>query len=165
MTTSNKNSRNDEVTVSGKAKSLDSVIFEATALYQRLRVVAEEVHRFGRLSAGKRGILRGLHRNGPQTVPQMARTRFVSRQHIQLIINSLSDEGLVELIKNPAHKRSKLVRLTENGIDLVNEMNKQEAKILEGLLIDVSEEELHKTSEILRKVRESFEGEGWNGSI
>jgi DNA-binding MarR family transcriptional regulator len=160
MNNSNKNSRNDEVPVSGKAKSLDSVIFEVTALYQRLRVAAEEVHRFGRLSAGKRGILRGLHRNGPQTVPQMARARFVSRQHIQSIVNFLSDEGLVEFIKNPAHMRSKLARLTEKGIDIVNKMNKQEAKLLDKLVIDIPETELLKTAEILRKVRESFEGEG-----
>jgi len=57
------------------------------------------------LSAARRGVLRSLARLGPQTVPQMAGARPVSRQHIQTIVNALAADGLVETIDNPAHKR------------------------------------------------------------
>jgi hypothetical protein len=42
------------------------------------------------MTAGKRGVLKGLDRLGPQTVPQMARARPVSRQHIQTLVNRLA---------------------------------------------------------------------------
>lgn len=39
----------------------------------------------------------------------------VSRQYVQKPANELIDEGLVEMEEDPAHKRSKLMRLTRAG--------------------------------------------------
>ena len=55
---------------------------ETVALFHRLRAVSEQIHQLGELSSGKHGILKGLGLFGPQTVPQMARARPVSRQYI-----------------------------------------------------------------------------------
>ena len=158
-----KNGTTDERPVSGQARAIESIINETTSLYQRLRVVAEEVHGFGKLSGGRRGILKGLNRYGPQTVPQMARARPVSRQHIQTIVNPLADEGLVELIDNPAHKRSRLVRLTERGSKLIEEMNDREARLFSRVELGISEKDIRDAAAVLRSVRESFENEQKNG--
>jgi DNA-binding MarR family transcriptional regulator len=73
--------------------------------------------RLGTRSArgGYWALLRPLIETGPHTVPQLARRRNVSRQNIQVVISELLDRGDVELIENPAHKRSKLVRVTPQG--------------------------------------------------
>ena len=52
---------------------------------------------------------------GPLTVPQIARMRPVARQHIQKLANEMAADGLVVFVDNPAHKRSRLVRLTPEG--------------------------------------------------
>jgi DNA-binding MarR family transcriptional regulator len=149
----------DEVAMTEKVQALESLIDETVSFFQRLRVVAEEFYSFKRLSGGKRGVLRDLYRSGMQTVPQMARSRPVSRQHIQTIVNPLAEEGLVELIENPAHKRSKLVCLTQKGVNLVEEMNCLEIELFSGLKIDVSEQELRNSASVLRSVRELFDSE------
>jgi len=151
------NGLSEEVTMDGKVQALESLIAETVSFYQRLQVVAEIIHGFKRLSGGKRGVLRDLYRNGIQTVPQMARSRPVSRQHIQTIVNPIAEEGLVEFLENPAHKRSKLVSLTQKGVNLVEEMNRLEIELFSELKIDVSEQELRNSASVIRTVRELFD--------
>ncbi len=106
-------------------------------------------------------MLLDLDRLGPQTVPQMARARPVSRQHIQTIVNDLIEERHVELVVNPAHKRSHLVRLTRKGKEMVDAMNRREAKILTGMKIGIPEKDLQAAAAVLRAVRELLESEQW----
>jgi DNA-binding MarR family transcriptional regulator len=135
-----------------KAQALESLIGEVVSLFHHLRTVAEKLYGFKRLSGGKRGVLRDLYRNGTQTVPQLARSRPVSRQHIQTIVNPLAEEGLVEFRENPAHQRSKLVGLTEKGVELIEEMNRRELELLSGLKINASDEELNTAVAVLRSM-------------
>jgi DNA-binding MarR family transcriptional regulator len=83
-----------------------------------------------RASAAPQGFwLFDLDRSGSRTVPQMASARPLSRQHIQMLVNPLVEGRYVELVDNPAHKRSKLVRLTPKGRKLVDRMRKRESKV------------------------------------
>ena len=141
--------------------ALDSLTAESVRLFHRLKVVAEEVHHQGESTAGRRGVLRGLYRTGAQTVPQMARARPVSRQHIQTLVNALADDGLVESVKNPAHKRSRLIKLTIKGKDLVEAINRREARVFNRLTIPISKKRLEDAADVLRMVRSLFERQGW----
>lgn len=51
----------------------------------------------------------------PPNVPQIAATMGVTRQGVLKQINLLADEGLVQPLPNPAHKRSPLYVLTRIG--------------------------------------------------
>ncbi|MGH9937523.1 MAG: MarR family winged helix-turn-helix transcriptional regulator [Blastocatellia bacterium] len=137
------------------------LINETVLLFHRLRIVADQVHHQGEMTGPLRGLLRGLDKLGEQTVPQMARARAVSRQHIQALINQLVEEGLVELIANPAHKRSPLARLTALGKKTVNAMNREEAKLLGKADLGVTDKDLREAAETLRTVRAYFESERW----
>ena len=141
--------------------AFEKVLGETVALYHRLKIVAERIHRQGELTSGKGGVLAGLYHFGPQTVPQMARARPVSRQYIQTLVNELADEGLVGSISNPAHKRSHLVRLTERGEATVEEMIKRQKKIVSRLRLDIPEEDLLSAAGLLREVRGLFESKRW----
>jgi DNA-binding MarR family transcriptional regulator len=140
---------------------LESVITETVSLFYRLRVVAEQIHHQGETSGPKRGILKTLDRLGPQTVPRMARTRPVSRQYIQTLINQLAKGDFVEFVENPAHRRSPLVSLTPKGKEFLDAMAQREIELLEQLKMDSSEKELKHTADVLRKVRELFESRQW----
>src|SRR5215471_1342535 len=86
---------------------LEALLVEVNGLANRLKADSRAA-----LPSASRAALQLLQRHGPQTVPQIARARFSSRQNIQILINRLQQEGLVEIISNPQHKRSALVRLT-----------------------------------------------------
>lgn len=140
---------------------LVAVIGETVSLFHRLRVVTEEIHHQGEMTSGKRGVLGSLDRFGPQTVPQMARSRPVSRQYIQMLVNELLNERYVEQVENPAHKRSRLVSITPKGKDLFNSMMLKEAMLLSQLKIEIPQEKLLTVAEVLRSLRELFESKEW----
>lgn len=88
---------------------------EVIHTYFRLRAAGERIGATPPAGTGSFGVMRSLKQNGPQTVPQLARAHEVSRQHIQVVANGLAEQELVEFVPNPAHRRSKLVKLTALG--------------------------------------------------
>ena len=139
----------------------NSMINETVSLFHRLRIVADQIHHRGEMTGALRSILRSLDKLGEQTVPQMARARAVSRQHVQTLVNQLIVERLVELAPNPAHKRSPLARLTPLGQKTVDAMNRNEAGLLSKADLDVTDKDLRQAAETLRTVRAYFESERW----
>jgi DNA-binding MarR family transcriptional regulator len=144
-----------------KLEALNALTTETVALFHRMRAVADEVHEEATLTAGMRGVMISLEKKGPQTVPQMARARPVSRQHIQTIVNSLRSQGMVESLENPAHKRSSLVVLTAGGRKKLASMKKREEQLLSQAAIPVSKKDLRAAVQTLQAVRELFEGPEW----
>lgn len=145
----------------GAPDALLALFDETVSLFHRLTVMAEEIHEQGSLSAALRGILRGLRRHGAQTVPNMARLRPVSRQNVQLLVNRLLEAGLVELVENPAHKRSQLVRLTPEGVRRTDEMALRERRLLPRLDTGLSVHEIAQAAGILRGIRGALESNQW----
>lgn len=143
----------------GAMKPLETLIDETRLLFHRLGAVADETHREDGISAGKRGVLFSLERLGPSTVPALARLRPVSRQHIQMLVNPLAAEGRIELTDNPAHARSKLVRLTRDGRTLVRRMRRREEAVLSRLSRRLSKERLETAIAVLRELRGLLEEE------
>jgi len=150
------------ITESEIPESAFNVLINETALlFHRLKIVAEEVHHQGEMSGALRSLLRSLDTHGAQTVPQMARDRSVSRQHIQTLINQLAEAGYVEFVENPAHKRSPFVHLTPRGKKTVGAMGRREQKLLSKSGVGVSDKKMREAAETLRDVRAFFEGSEW----
>ncbi|NQY31679.1 MAG: MarR family transcriptional regulator [Coraliomargarita sp.] len=102
-------------------------------LYNCLRHTSDELHAESEVSAPKRTLLMDLQRYGPQTVPALARSRFISRQIIQTQINELVRAGFVESKPNPEHKRSKLIALTDAGIDFLKQLSSRERDYMDSM--------------------------------
>lgn len=141
------------------AAAISALIDETVRLFRRLRAVAEQVHGRGTLSGGRRGVLMELEQSGPRTVPQMARARSVTRQHVQALVNPLARESLVEFIDNPEHRRSRLVRLTRAGRVWLAEMREGEISLLSRLELDMSDEGLRAATEVLSGVGQALADE------
>jgi DNA-binding MarR family transcriptional regulator len=94
-----------------------------------------------------------IDRFGPITVPQISRERSTSRQNIQILIDRLEAEGRVELLGNPAHKRSALVRLTEKGRVSLREGAGARNDLLSELGSRLTESEVREAISALSKVR------------
>jgi len=145
---------------------LRAVVDETIALFHRVRWVAEHIYGEAGRSVPRRGILRGLARYGPRTVPQLARARLVTRQHTQEVVDGLVKDGLVELAANPGHARSRLVRITARGRALVETMDDVDARVLVGIGGGLAVRDLVITARTLKAVREAFEDEPlWRRAI
>jgi DNA-binding PadR family transcriptional regulator len=95
----------------------------------------------------------------------MARQRPVSRQHIQAIVNDLQRAGLVELIENPRHKRSRLVVLTRLGNAELDEIISREQAVLSAIEIPVTPAELAQTEDVLVRIRTVLESPLWRQTV
>jgi DNA-binding MarR family transcriptional regulator len=140
----------------GQTSALEEVEDQVVGLFHMMTAVAEQLHGQGELTAARRGVLRSLARFGPQTIPQLARARPVSRQHIRALVQQLEADGLVELRDNIAHRRSRLVWLTPQGMAHLATLAEREEAFYATLELDVSEEALRSTAEVLHTLRETL---------
>ncbi|MBB6554232.1 MarR family winged helix-turn-helix transcriptional regulator [Nonomuraea rubra] len=111
-------------------------------LYRRAQRKVEQDAPIEGLSVGVRAVLNMLRENGPMTVPQMGRAQALSRQFVQRMTNDAAGLGLVEFVANPAHKRSSLIRLTEEGERAIDAVIDRERAVLRQIGGDLSEAEI-----------------------
>src|SRR5690242_12504078 len=116
------------------------------ATFRQLRVVGGHLHGTDGPVTGERGILLQLASDGPQTVPSMARERSKSRQHVQVIVDRLSERGLLERRANPRHKRSVVIALTRAGRAEVTRMKARERRLAARLAGAIPERELRRAA-------------------
>ncbi|MBP0000401.1 MAG: MarR family transcriptional regulator [Cyanobacteria bacterium SID2] len=135
-------------------QALESLIFDTAATFFLLRARGSQLGVVTPWGAGYGGLLRSLKLDGPQTVPQLARSRPVSRQHIQKLANEMLEDGTIEYIDNPAHKRSKLLRLTPHGEAVFETMSARITEEAERLADGISTEALETTLHVLETLRD-----------
>ncbi len=66
----------------------------------------------------------GAINEAPLPVAQIARNMGLTRQSVRRTANVLKDKGFVEFQENPNHQRAKLVMLTKQGRDVLNQVTK-----------------------------------------
>jgi len=111
--------------------------YEITWLIRRLfRSMAEHstksLEPFG-ISAADRAVLEFLYPGEALSVPEIAERYDVSRQHVQVTVNRLADQGLVKTTKNPRHKKSPLISLSRTGITLFRKVLGRDKRKIESL--------------------------------
>jgi DNA-binding MarR family transcriptional regulator len=98
-------------------------------------------------------LLEGIRAHGTATVPHLAREGATSRQNIQVQVNRLLRLGCVELVPNPAHRRSPLVRLTAQGEQLLEGYRAAQEQQYQRLAGELNPSDLAVTVAVLRKLR------------
>jgi DNA-binding MarR family transcriptional regulator len=135
-----------------------TVFLETMGLYFRLRDAGRQSGLVTPGGGGIWGFLHSLAVDGAQTVPQLARARPVSRQHIQQIANEAEADGLIVFIDNPAHKKSNLVSLTDEGRALHQKMTAEFAAVAGKLAEGMSTQDLEVTGRTLSQLRSKLAG-------
>ena len=138
------------------AKAMEELIDELRLSLHRVAQVSEELHRDEAVTTGMRAVLEFLLLHSDSSVPTIARSRHVTRQLIQQLVNALLEQQLVELRDNPAHRRSQLVALTKPGRDTIQRMKKREAHFFDGMSQEVSEARLAAATRTLRALRQEL---------
>ena len=137
-----------------KAEAISELMLEVAQCFFRIRAVGRKAGLITRWGGGAFGFMRSLALLGPLTVPQIAQMRPTSRQRMQ----RLADEGLVEFINNPKHRRSKLVQLTRKGFSRYSALNIELLNIASTLGVGISEIDIRKASESVRRLSDELKG-------
>lgn len=115
--------------------------YKTTWLIRRLfRAMTEKADSYLRdsgITAADRAVMEFLYPDSALTVPDIARRYQVSRQHVQMTVNRLLEDGLVSSRDNPQHKRSPLLHLSDLGRDTFEEIRRNENELIEELFSDI----------------------------
>jgi len=125
----------------GKAgQEFDLAQVQEAARLSALNVLAQassDLNRVSGITPSMRAVMETLYPDTEMTVPAIARLQRVSRQHIQLIVKDLLAAELLDTHDNPAHKRSKLVRLTTKGEAAYDELRAAMLSLCEEMAADM----------------------------
>ena len=129
---------------------------EARLLVHAVKEWAETLHFGVDITVGMRAVLELLLREASMSVPDAARARLVSRQHIQQQVDALLERELVRREPNPAHKRSPLIALTDRGRALIQNMRAEELHALSRLQAGTSDSAMRDATQVLAAWKEAL---------
>jgi DNA-binding MarR family transcriptional regulator len=88
----------------------------------------------------------------PDTVAEVARRMNLARQSVQRVADVLEEAGLVEYLPNPADRRAKLVRVTQSGADLLDELELRQQMWLREVVGNLSEADIDAAARLVEKL-------------
>jgi len=137
-------------------QAVEDLIIEIVATFFLLRAEGIRIGVVSPSGEGYWSVLRILKTQGAQTVPQIARYRYVPRQSIQKLANEMLKDGVIELVNNPAHKRSKLLRLTSKGESVFAELSERIAVLSETLAEPENAVQLQSAVRVVKHLHEQL---------
>ena len=99
----------------------------------------------------------GVVEHGPVPVANVARVMGLTRQSVQQTADSLAEDGLIEYIENPHHRRAKLMRMTPKGSKAMDYVQQRHAEWANQIGGQHSLDGLRTAVTVLRELRESLE--------
>ncbi|MFJ4364081.1 MarR family winged helix-turn-helix transcriptional regulator [Streptomyces chartreusis] len=127
------------------------------ALYRRGLRKLEQGEEVEGVSVGVRSVLVLLHRYGPMTVPQMGRLMTLTRQFVQRMVNDALARGWAETTPNPAHQRSSLIRITDEGEAVISAILAREHALNRQVGGELTEAELQACVRVLKEMLKTFD--------
>ncbi len=98
-----------------------------------------------------------LEAERPPTVPQIGRSLGHPRQVIQRAVNKLEDQGLIDKLPNPDHKRAPLLAATPQGIEFKQRSDRRALAVAEKFLAEVDPQQFARLAEELTGARRAIE--------
>ena len=136
------------------------VVWLVRRLFRALAQKASENLGQYELTVADRAVMEFLYPHEQLSVPDIASRYRVSRQHVQVTVNSLRNTGLLESRPNPRHKRSSLMKLSDKGGELFARILEKDNETVEKLFANIPEEDRKATSRTLETLlRELSQGE------
>ncbi len=97
-------------------------------------------------------ILRGFRDEAPLTIGFIKERMLDKDSDVSRLVDRLYSKGLLERQENPSDRRQKLISITDNGLNLLDQMYDCEMKA-DTLLGNLSLEEVQDLNELLDKIR------------
>ncbi|THA45406.1 MarR family winged helix-turn-helix transcriptional regulator [Streptomyces sp. A1136] len=125
----------------------------------RFLAVSEELARPAGLTAARGQVLGAVLRE-PLPVAGIARVMGITRQSVQRVADLLAADGLAEYVPNPAHRRAKLLRPTEEGRAAITRIAPGHAALAGRLAEELGEEAFAETVRTLERLSAALDALG-----
>jgi DNA-binding MarR family transcriptional regulator len=114
-------------------RKAEAITHKIRECFNRLEALDDALRQDVGITAAMRAVMESLYEGGPQTVPQIARFKKVTRQHIQVLADKLVAAELASTRDNPGNRRSPLLMLTKQGEAIFERMRQCEIGVLTDL--------------------------------
>jgi len=115
-------------------------------------LTSRDIARYG-LTQAQFGVVETLGHLGPMKIGEVCAKKLSSGGNMTVVADNLNRDGLVERVQAPDDRRAYLLKLTEKGTKLFNEIFKQHASCVEDLVHSaLSEKEIIELSGLLKKL-------------
>ena len=104
------------------------------------------------ISVADRAVMEFLYPNKRLSVPEIAEKYNVSRQHVQVTVNSLIEKKLTVIKENPRHKRSPHIMLNAKGREVFNAVLKKDEEAVKLLFSHFSKNKVQITRQTLQSL-------------
>jgi DNA-binding MarR family transcriptional regulator len=121
-------------------------------LFRAMAQVADGYLNSHGLSAADRAVLEFLYPDEALSVPEIAKRYQVSRQHVQVTVNALLQDGFLATRPNPRHKRSPLIALTRVGHEMFQRIRRIESDHVSAMFADVPDHDVEITRRTLEAI-------------
>ena len=142
--------------MSKQTDALQHMIREVRTCFNQMKELTEKMHADLGINPSMRSVLEGLNTLSPKTVPDLARERGVSRQHVQKVVNQLYKLDLVTNEPNPDHAKSVLIAMTPKGKALFAEVEEREKVPMNRLSKAISLNDLNCATAALSSLNEAL---------
>jgi DNA-binding MarR family transcriptional regulator len=131
------------------------VLQEAIAVVRSYETQRDSVARMEKQSRARWEVLKAV---GPgRTVPQIARQMGMARQSVHRVSDLLAEARLIRFEANPDHRRSPILRATEEGARVRDRLERQFRGWEESVEELVDAEDLAIALDVLRAIRSGLE--------
>jgi DNA-binding MarR family transcriptional regulator len=135
-----------------KAEKMTALTQAVRGVFNRLRALGDQLHGDLEITTAMRAVMETLSAAGPMTVPQIAKLKGVTRQHIQLLADALAEADLAVVKENPAHRRSSLIALTDKGKRAFAKMRAREEPVIDEIAWEFDASELERATGVLNRL-------------
>ncbi|HJP04759.1 MAG: MarR family transcriptional regulator [Gammaproteobacteria bacterium] len=140
--------------LSTEASTLFELVLEVHRTQAEMMRMTETVARsLGTTASRSLTVSMIFGRGEPITVSEIARVMGVSRQNTQRTTDALAENGLVEYLPNPHHRRAKLVSVTDQGRALVEQLTRTGATWFNETAVKLDQSENVAALETLQHLR------------
>ncbi|HSI57288.1 MAG TPA: MarR family transcriptional regulator [Ideonella sp.] len=102
-------------------------------------------------------------RHPDATATELVQHSRRDKAQITRLVKLLLERGLLEVVPDPADRRSKRLRLTEAGRAVQRKMQQHRKRLAEQLVAGFSERELTQLLGLMKRLRENFKPAGEEG--
>ncbi len=109
------------------------------------------------LSMSQMGTLFRLHRQGPSGVSQIGCEMVISSAAVSQMLEKLVQQGLVLRSEAPTDRRAKVIELTPEGRQMVDEVHGAVRQSILHVMDEMSDDEAQKVYEVLKLIIEKVD--------
>ena len=142
--------------MSDRQDRLSSMALTVFALNGRFMKIADQLAEPAGLTATRWQVL-GAVLNEPLTQAEIARRMGITRQSVQRTSTQLIEDGMIQFMPNPSHRKAMLLTPTEKGLEAIGKIGPQHADFAKRLEAELGKERMAQLSEALTELQCALE--------